>query len=205
MVKSDVHMERVRTRLVDESSSIKKSEAAKKQRDLKKYGKQIQHEKLKQRLQDKKGMDERIKGIKRKRKDGAEVGDEDGGAFDIRVEDAIEGKNEARGGGRGPNGKSKVSRVFFNSRCDTKPDHQCCTVLRCPVTLEMPSSAWAVVVVDQNKTHGKAQTISTFPRARASPVLAELPSNGRVRVGGTRDETRFVFDPPFLCAVLVLV
>lgn len=124
MVKSDVHMERVRTRLVDESSSIKKSEAAKKQRDLKKYGKQIQHEKLKQRLQDKKGMDERIKGIKRKRKDGAEVGDEDGGAFDIRVEDAIEGKNEARGGGRGPNGKSKVSRVFFNSRCDTKPDHQ---------------------------------------------------------------------------------
>jgi rRNA-processing protein EBP2 len=110
MVKSDVHMERVRTRLVDEASGIKKSEAAKKQRDLKKYGKQIQHEKLKQRVQDRKGMDERIRGIKRKRKDGVEVGDEgEGGAFDVRVEDAIEGrggKDAARGARAG--GKPKV-------------------------------------------------------------------------------------------------
>lgn len=115
-------MERVRTRLVDEASGIKKSEAAKKQRDLKKYGKQIQHEKLKQRVQDRKGMDERIKGIKRKRKDGAEVGDEgEGGAFDVRVEDAIEGRGgrESGRGGRGgkADGKSKVStRPQFKSR-----------------------------------------------------------------------------------------
>jgi rRNA-processing protein EBP2 len=110
MVKSDVHMERVRTRLVDEASGIKKSEAAKKQRDLKKYGKQIQHEKLKSRIQERKGMDERIRGIKRKRKDGVEVGDEGEGqsAFDVRVEDAIEGRGESAGrrggktaGGRG--------------------------------------------------------------------------------------------------------
>lgn len=116
MVKSDVHMERVRTRLVDEATGIKKSEAAKKQRDLKKYGKQIQHEKLKQRVQDRKGMDERIRGIKRKRKDGVEVGDEgESSAFDVRVEDAIEGRG-GRDGGRGgrggkADGKSKVSRV----------------------------------------------------------------------------------------------
>jgi len=116
MVKSDVHMERVRTRLVDEASGIKKSEAAKKQRDLKKYGKQIQHEKLKQRVQDRKGMDERIRGIKRKRKDGVEVGDDgESGAFDVRVEDAIEGRGgrDSGRGGRGgkADGKSKVRHL----------------------------------------------------------------------------------------------
>ncbi len=44
---------------------IKKSEAAKKQRDLKKFGKQIQVEKLKQRESDKKSFAERMHGIKR--------------------------------------------------------------------------------------------------------------------------------------------
>jgi hypothetical protein len=46
-------------------TGIKKSEAAKKQRELKKFGKQIQVEKLKSREADKKGLDERLKGIKR--------------------------------------------------------------------------------------------------------------------------------------------
>lgn len=44
---------------------IKKSEAAKKQRDLKKYGKQIQVEKLKQREMDKKGFQDKVQGLKR--------------------------------------------------------------------------------------------------------------------------------------------
>lgn len=84
MVKSDEHMERVRTKLVEEScvpafeslseglaadtssrQGIKKSEAAKKQRDLKKYGKQIQHEKIKQREMEKKSFTERMQGVKR--------------------------------------------------------------------------------------------------------------------------------------------
>lgn len=86
MVKSDEHMERVRTKLVEEayvffppvrcssgqhaysvyfSQGIKKSEDAKKQRDLKKFGKQIQHEKLRQREQDKKSFENRVEGLKR--------------------------------------------------------------------------------------------------------------------------------------------
>ena len=44
---------------------IKKSEAAKKQRELKKFGKQIQVEKLKQREMDKKSFTEKMHGIKR--------------------------------------------------------------------------------------------------------------------------------------------
>ena len=50
---------------IPRSQGIKKSEAAKKQRDLKKFGKQIQVEKLKQREVDKKSFAERMHGIKR--------------------------------------------------------------------------------------------------------------------------------------------
>lgn len=108
MVKSDEHMERVRTKLVTEAQGIKKSEEAKKQRDLKKYGKQIQHEKLKQREQDKKAFGDKVAGIKRKRKDGAEIGGEDE-EFGIELED--EGADRGRGGARGGRGgKSKMPR-----------------------------------------------------------------------------------------------
>ncbi|KAK6908235.1 hypothetical protein I203_102236 [Kwoniella mangroviensis CBS 8507] len=113
MVKSDEHMERVRTKLVEEAQGIKKSEAAKKQRDLKKFGKQIQHEKLKQREMDKKSFQDRVQGLKRKRKEGMELGEDgDDDQFGISVEDAIEGKTErgGGGGGRGRGGKAKMPR-----------------------------------------------------------------------------------------------
>ncbi|TXT15864.1 hypothetical protein VHUM_00367 [Vanrija humicola] len=112
MVKSDEHMERVRTKLVEEAQGIKKSEEAKKQRELKKYGKQIQVENLKAREQDKKSFADRVAGIKRKRKDGAEIGDEgDDDEFGIGLED----DDAPRGGGRaargrGAGGKPKMPR-----------------------------------------------------------------------------------------------
>ena len=65
MVKSDSHMERIRQRLLNESAEIKRSEDKRKERQNKKYGKQIQVEKRKEREQAKKDMDERIKGLKR--------------------------------------------------------------------------------------------------------------------------------------------
>jgi rRNA-processing protein EBP2 len=104
MVKSDEHMERIRTKLVEESQGIKKSEEAKKQRQLKKFGKQIQHEKLKSREEDKKSFADKMQGIKRKRKDGREIGGGDDDDFGVEVEDAM----DSRGGARG--GKSKMPR-----------------------------------------------------------------------------------------------
>lgn len=65
MVKSDSHMERIRQRLLDEGSTIKKSEDKRKEREGKKFGKQVQVEKLKERERSKKDMDERLKGLKR--------------------------------------------------------------------------------------------------------------------------------------------
>ena len=65
MVKSDAHMERIRQRLLDEGASIKRSEEKRKEREGKKYGKQIQMEKLKEREKSKKEMEDRLKGLKR--------------------------------------------------------------------------------------------------------------------------------------------
>ena len=65
MVKSDSHMERIRQRLLNESAEIKRSEGKRKERQNKKYGKQIQVEKQKERERTKRDMDERIKGLKR--------------------------------------------------------------------------------------------------------------------------------------------
>ena len=65
MVKSDAHMERIRQRLLDEKATIKKSEDKRREREGKKFGKQVQMEKLKERERTKKDMEERLKGLKR--------------------------------------------------------------------------------------------------------------------------------------------
>ncbi|KAF8651957.1 hypothetical protein AX16_004600 [Volvariella volvacea WC 439] len=96
MVKSDAHMERIRQRLLDESASLKRSEEKRKEREGKKYGKQVQIEKIKERERSKKEFEERVKGLKRKRKD---VLNSQGGAdddFDVAVEDAISDRPSKR-------------------------------------------------------------------------------------------------------------
>jgi len=65
MVKSDAHMERLRSRLLDERAGIKKAEDKRREREGKKFGKQVQVEKLKERERSKKDMEERLKGLKR--------------------------------------------------------------------------------------------------------------------------------------------
>lgn len=65
MVKSDAHMERIRQKLLDETAGIKKGEQAKRQRELKKFGKQVQVEKLKEREKGKKDMQDKLKSLKR--------------------------------------------------------------------------------------------------------------------------------------------
>ncbi|KAI0770082.1 eukaryotic rRNA processing protein EBP2-domain-containing protein [Fomes fomentarius] len=109
MVKSDAHMERIRQRLLDESAGLKRSEEKRKEREGKKFGKQVQIEKLKERQQNKKEVEERLKGLKRKRKDaldGGAGGDED---FDVAVEDAIADRPSKRA--KGQNGKPKLPRT----------------------------------------------------------------------------------------------
>ncbi|KAK7048730.1 eukaryotic rRNA processing protein EBP2-domain-containing protein [Favolaschia claudopus] len=120
MVKSDAHMERIRQRLLDETAGIKKSEDKRKEREGKKFGKQVQIEKLKEREKGKKEMEERLRGLKRKRGDMLDKpagGDDD---FDIAVEDAISDRPAKRGRGAAPGGRGrgagKVSRDARNQK-----------------------------------------------------------------------------------------
>ncbi|KAF8513778.1 eukaryotic rRNA processing [Gautieria morchelliformis] len=88
MVKSDAHMERIRQRLLDESAGIKKGEEKRRQREGKKFGKQVQVEKVREREKSKKDLDDKIKSLKRKRKGGA-LDDTQGEEFEVALEDAI--------------------------------------------------------------------------------------------------------------------
>lgn len=65
MVKADEHMAKVKGKLVEEAASKKASAEARKQRDLKKFGKQVQVAKLQEREKEKKATLEKIKVLKR--------------------------------------------------------------------------------------------------------------------------------------------
>ena len=84
MVKSDEHMEKIKERLVEEAQSIKKSEEAKKMRDMKKFGKQIQAQKIQERAKMKSETLRKIGELKRKRKNNPGDGLQDD-EFDISL------------------------------------------------------------------------------------------------------------------------
>ena len=69
MVKSDEHMGRVRQKLVDAAASKKAAAEARKQRDLRKFGKQVQVAKLQERAKEKREMLDKINLLKRSKFD----------------------------------------------------------------------------------------------------------------------------------------
>ncbi|KAI9821002.1 MAG: rRNA-processing protein and EBNA1-binding protein ebp2 [Phylliscum demangeonii] len=75
MVKTDEHMGRVQSKLVDDASHKKAAADARKQRDLKKFGKQVQVAKLQERDKAKRETLDRIQSLKRKRRDATSVPD----------------------------------------------------------------------------------------------------------------------------------
>ncbi|KAL4741932.1 eukaryotic rRNA processing protein EBP2-domain-containing protein [Aspergillus similis] len=106
MVKSDEHMGKIKKKLYDEAAGKKAAAEARKQRDLKKFGKQVQVAKLQQRAKEKKEAIERINDLKKKRKNN--TSGQDGAAddlFDVAVEDAVSEnpRKRARGDTSGPN------------------------------------------------------------------------------------------------------
>jgi len=65
MIKDDPHMDKVKSRLVADASAKKAASEARKQRDLKKFGKQVQVAKLQERQKAKKDTLDKIKTLKR--------------------------------------------------------------------------------------------------------------------------------------------
>ena len=67
MVKSDEHMGKIKQKLVDEAAGRKAAADARKQRDLKKFGKQVQIAKQQERAKEKRDTMEKINVLKRSR------------------------------------------------------------------------------------------------------------------------------------------
>lgn len=65
MVKSDEHMGKIKQKLIDEAAGKKASAEARKQRDLKKFGKQVQVAKMQERSKEKRETMEKINLLKR--------------------------------------------------------------------------------------------------------------------------------------------
>lgn len=65
MVKADEHMAKIKAKLIDEAAGKKASAEARKQRDLKKFGKQVQVAKQQERDKERKDTMDKIKVLKR--------------------------------------------------------------------------------------------------------------------------------------------
>lgn len=87
MVKSEEQMGKVKAKLVDEAARKKASADARRQRDLKKFGKAVQVAKLQERDRTKRDTMDKINSLKRKRAGGADLNDKETD-FDVALEDA---------------------------------------------------------------------------------------------------------------------
>ncbi|GAB7339213.1 hypothetical protein MBLNU457_5872t1 [Dothideomycetes sp. NU457] len=112
MVKTDEHMGKIKKKLVDEAAGKKAAADARRQRDLRKFGKQVQVAKLQERDKAKKETMEKISMLKRKRQ-GADISNEnEEDMFDVALEDAAvtERKDKAARREKGPGGKPNFKR-----------------------------------------------------------------------------------------------
>ncbi|KAJ2906620.1 hypothetical protein MKZ38_000875 [Zalerion maritima] len=107
MVKDDGHMEKVKAKLVEEATNKKAAAEARKLRDLKKFGKQVQVAKLQERAKQKRETLDKIKTLKKKRSDtsGAGLGTNEADLFDVGVDTELSKSSASKkrgppGGGR---------------------------------------------------------------------------------------------------------
>jgi rRNA-processing protein EBP2 len=108
MIKEDAHMEKVKAKLVEEASNKKAAQEARKMRDLKKFGKQVQVAKIQERHKAKRETLDKIKNLKRKRSEsgGAGLDTKEADIFDVGVEKEMKGHNSRSGAGRGQGAKA---------------------------------------------------------------------------------------------------
>ncbi|KAI1155721.1 eukaryotic rRNA processing protein EBP2-domain-containing protein [Nemania diffusa] len=109
MVKDDGHMAQVKAKLVEEASAKKASAEARKLRDLKKFGKQVQVAKLQERQKAKRETLDKIKTLKRKRTEtgSGDLGTHEADLFDVGVDNELDKYKKGRGGERGERGAGR--------------------------------------------------------------------------------------------------
>jgi len=109
MVKSDVHMQKVRKKLLEKKDGIEKSEQAKRQRELKKIGKKVQQNVLQKRQQEKKKMLQEVDRMKKGKSD--KLYGDGGDTFDVST-----GGKRDKGSGAGSKRKHKDEKFGFGGR-----------------------------------------------------------------------------------------
>lgn len=128
MVKADEHMAKIKAKLIEAAASKKASAEARKQRDLKKFGKQVQIAKVQEREKEKKTTLEKIKTLKRSEyirsitkqekiltlspeRQGADATDtNEAELFDVALDDAAEDPRPNRRDSRGKSGDNKRAK-----------------------------------------------------------------------------------------------
>ncbi|KAG1684825.1 putative rRNA-processing protein EBP2 [Nymphon striatum] len=102
MVKADVHMNKIRAKLLSKKTNLENSQKAKKLRELRKQGKKIQHQVLQDRQKEKKDMMEAVK--KYRKGDGKNL-------------DFLENSGKGKPGtSKQNNSKSAAKRIFKEGR-----------------------------------------------------------------------------------------
>ncbi|EDK37370.2 hypothetical protein PGUG_01468 [Meyerozyma guilliermondii ATCC 6260] len=108
MVKTDEHMDKLKAKLLEEAANKKASEEAKRQRSLKKFGKQVQVATLQERAKQKRETLDKIKSLKRKRGSGLTNDDE----FQVALEEATN-EHQRENKRAKPNGKRLAKDAKF--------------------------------------------------------------------------------------------
>ncbi|KAF2190286.1 Ebp2-domain-containing protein [Zopfia rhizophila CBS 207.26] len=104
MVKSEEHMGKIKQKMIDEAAGKKAAAEARRQRDLKKFGKQVQVAKMQERAKEKRDTLEKINLLKRKRQGADLTNTNEGDLFDIELENAAKASHRRKGDGK-PNAK----------------------------------------------------------------------------------------------------
>ncbi|KAJ5546333.1 rRNA-processing protein EBP2 [Penicillium frequentans] len=114
MVKNDEHMDRIKKKLYDEAAGKKAAAEARRQRDLKKFGKQVQVAKLQQRAKEKRETLDKINTLKKKRKaDTSAPTDDSKDLFDVAIEESGPAdRKRGRGDGGGNFKRQKRDQKF---------------------------------------------------------------------------------------------
>ncbi|KAL8830351.1 MAG: hypothetical protein Q9170_005764 [Blastenia crenularia] len=117
MIKSDEHMGKIKHKMTEEAANKKAAAEARKLRDLRKFGKQVQVAKLQERDKAKRETLDKINILKRKRKNTDVAGAEETDIFEVALDDASKADRAPRRirpseGGRGPSKRQKRDSKF---------------------------------------------------------------------------------------------
>ncbi|KAL8694484.1 MAG: hypothetical protein Q9218_000897 [Villophora microphyllina] len=110
MVKSDEQMGRIKQKMTDGAANKKAAAEARKQRDLKRFGKQVQVAKLQERDKARRETLDKINILKRKRKSTDTRGAEETDMFDVALEDASKAEKVTTSVSTGPSGRTSAKR-----------------------------------------------------------------------------------------------